>query len=124
MSKFVRTGKIRVVYRHGQPIEVERAIFQTPPSRRLFVPLTHADAVAGFTAMGCQMSLVWCALLFRARVEQSDTVVVPIELLLSWGVHRNTRHRGIARLEKAGLIKTQRQRGRPTVCHLVRAPGR
>jgi hypothetical protein len=88
----------------------------------LFVKLTPADAVAGFKALGCIKALVWYALLFRAWTEKSDTVRVPTALLRSWGVNRKTWARALTRLERAGLIQTERRHGKSVVCRLLRPP--
>jgi hypothetical protein len=117
-----------VIYYRGRPFEVvtETVEFPNSPPPRVerqknrFVQLTHADAVAGFKALNCPVALVWYALLYRAWAEKSDAVKVPTTLLRSWGVHRLTWIRAVNRLERAGLIQTQRQRGRAVICYFMR----
>jgi hypothetical protein len=89
-------SKPRIVYRHGQLVEVETIeITGLPPSRParqkdLFVKLPVAETVAVFTALGCPVALVWYALNFRKWAEKSDTIRMPTALLRSWGVKRKT----------------------------------
>jgi hypothetical protein len=85
-----------------------------------FIIMSHRDAVAGFKALRCPAALVWCALIFRAKVEKSDTIAVPTILLRSWGVGRTTWPRVLARLARAGLIRVKDRRPKAAKITLVK----
>jgi hypothetical protein len=105
----MKMSGVRYVISHGRRIEVETLDVGATPKRRkqcdAFVMLSHRDAVAGFSALGCPAALVWCALIFRAWEVKSNTIRVPTALLRSWGVSRWAWQRALAKLDRRGLIR-------------------
>ena len=107
--------EVHYVVRHGKRIAVETLDTGVVPKSRkhgdAFVLINHKDAVAGFSALGCPAALVWCALIYQAWKEKSDTIRVPTALLRSWGVSRSVWHRALARLHRRGLIEVEFKTG-------------
>jgi hypothetical protein len=59
---------------------------------------------------------------FLAGVARSSTVALSGEVLTTFGVDRRAGHRGLAALERAGLVSVERHRGRQPRVTLLLGP--
>jgi hypothetical protein len=106
------------VHRHGRRIEVETVEVpgasapRRQKSNNAFVLLSLKKIPTEFNALKCPTALVWIALQYERWRLKSNTVRLPTALLGSWGLDRFVWMRSLTRIERAGLARVDRRRGR------------
>jgi hypothetical protein len=81
------------------------------------------DLVRRLAQLPGRALLVYWVLLLRSRLNRSRTVALTTEFLARFGVSRWDKYRGLAALERAGLLRVARQdRHNPTVTLLPVPP--
>ena len=99
---------------HGRRIKIERLNADTPPKRKKrepFALMPLAMAANMYKAINLPGATVVVALTYLAWKAEGKPFSFSNELLTRYGVSRSTKHRALAKLEAAGLIR-QKQRGK------------
>jgi hypothetical protein len=119
-----RLDKFRVVRSHGKDVDVDRPTTKTRDRANDFalVPLAWAADVA--KAANSPSAMVLVLLAYLAWKTKNPTFVLSNDRLKRYGVKRGVKHRVLARLEKAGIIKIVRSgRQAPLITLLIDPTG-
>jgi hypothetical protein len=105
-------SRVRTIFSHGKYMQVVSAD-SDPPTRKsrgkkdgfAIVPLEWAaDVTEAISAPGY---MVFTLLAYLAWKTKSSTFVLSNDYLKPFGVDRDAKHRALARLEKAGVIRIE-----------------
>jgi hypothetical protein len=123
-------SRVRTIFSHGKYMKVVNAD-TTGPVRKprdnkdafALVPLEWAADVT--EAMNNPGYMVFTLLAYLAWKTKSSTFVLSNDYLKIYGVDRDAKHRALARLEKAGVIRIERHgRHAPIVTLLIEPASR
>jgi len=89
---------------------------RTRRAKQLYLPHMPEGLVRRLAQLPGRALLVYWVLLLRSKLDRCRTVVLTGEFLVRFGGGRNDKLRGLAALERAGLVRVARQdRHNPTV---------
>jgi hypothetical protein len=118
-------SRVRTIFSHGKYMDVVSTDSDPPKSRGkkdgfAIVPLDWAADVTG--AMGAPGYMVLTLLAYLAWKTKSSTFVLSNDYLKRYGVGRDAKRRALARLEKAGVIRIERDGHHAPVVTLLIEP--
>ena len=106
----------KVMYPHNKPF------FSHPRQHTPFIkgpiPLAWVQQAAKLPGRALHLGM---ALWYLAGVRRSNKGAIPYKVTKHFGLNRYTVYRGLARLEKAGLVRVSRVRGRRLSFTLLQA---
>ena len=119
---------IHYVVRQGRRIRVQTFDpTEKPPPKanaEAFALMPLGWMAAAAKAANAPIAMVLTVLIYQAWKTRSSTFPLSNELLRPYGVARWSKYRVLARLEKAGLIRIQRQHKKAPVITLLVKPKR
>jgi hypothetical protein len=118
-------SRVRTIFSHGKFMEVISADPAPCTARKrkdgfAMVPLDWAADVA--SASNASSFMIFVLLPYLAWKAKSSTFVLSNDYLKRYGVSRETKRRTLARLEKVGVIRVQRQGFHAPIVTLLMSP--